>query len=302
MPHQTSSLFKNIPLITIVSVFALSLISCTEPFNSNNSYIQRLQNRGIVPLSAENPYIAANALLYKEMQSSEELKGFINHRGAPEAIDVEKGYFSNLKISLYYTLKGEFFSAEQTENIWVINGPFKIDPKKNEEIKKVSIFKQGHRKILLPKPDPTASATPIKEITVSPAPAVNSKVSKAISQITPTAVVTVATITTSEKIDSISTIHNLVLEYGKTQAEMSPRGDVVHYISYPGETLQMITRWYTFDISNQQKIMRINHLTDKNLNPGDSVIIPGYLVKNKYILNEQALSALERAVANQKIN
>ena len=75
-------------------------------------------------------------------------------------------------------------------------------------------------------------------------------------------------------------------------AEISPKGDLVHYVTLPAETLEAITRWYTFDAANTARIRRINQLPATGLAQGDQVVIPAYLIKNKKRLDEGSLRQL----------
>ncbi len=94
-----------------------------------------------------------------------------------------------------------------------------------------------------------------------------------------------------------ATFANLVKRYGTSQAELTPKGDLVHYITYPGENLYMIARWYTFDEHNAGKISRINGISDPStLSPGDTVVVPKYLLKNSTRLSEAGLQAMAAAV------
>ena len=60
--------------------------------------------------------------------------------------------------------------------------------------------------------------------------------------------------------------------------------------SISSETLSLISRWYTKDPSNADKIARINSKNVKDsLLIGDKIIIPSYLIKNKNKLTQKAL-------------
>jgi hypothetical protein len=265
------------------------LMSCTDSIQNNNSYIQRLKNRGIVPLSTVNPYIAGNALINKEMDRSPELKGFIQHSGAPSAIRVEQGIFSPLYIELYYPAKSEYYSAEENNGIWLLNGPYHIDKDTLLEIKKISIITGGTGKIELPLP----AATIVPELPTAIPSARPVPLTFATPSVTP-----LQANTAQPALSVVGGIESLASQFGRSQAEITPKGDVVHYVSNPGETVVMLARWYTFDAGNQQRIMRINHLENKQiLSIGDSVVIPSYLVKNKNILTQEALSAMEQGVS-----
>lgn len=76
-------------------------------------------------------------------------------------------------------------------------------------------------------------------------------------------------------------------------AEQTPNGDLVHYVTFPGETLRLITEWYTLDRANEGRIARINQVKDPNaLNVGDVVVVPSYLVRFKNRLPEAAVKQL----------
>jgi hypothetical protein len=77
------------------------------------------------------------------------------------------------------------------------------------------------------------------------------------------------------------------------EAEISPKGDLVHYVTFPEETLSLVARWYTFDRNNAEKIGRMNQLpTSAPLSIGDTIIVPAYLLKNRSRLSEEAIKAL----------
>lgn len=63
-------------------------------------------------------------------------------------------------------------------------------------------------------------------------------------------------------------------------AELTPRGDLVHYVISPNETIEQIAGWYTDNPANADKLLRLNSL-NKKLEIGDVVVIPSYMVKKK---------------------
>ena len=77
------------------------------------------------------------------------------------------------------------------------------------------------------------------------------------------------------------------------EAELSPRGDLVHYVTFPGETLSMIARWYTGDRTNAGRIARMNGLPNPDqLRIGDSVVVPKYLLATTKRLTATAVEEL----------
>lgn len=308
-------------------VLLIFLTGCSQSLNLNNPYITRLKNRGPVPLSGNNPYLAANALLIREMEHSAELKGFIKHRGGPSAIQVQKDAFSPLQIDLFYSDKREFYSMEQTDNTWLISGPYRIDRNKLQELTPIMIFMEKGKPdlsietntqetVAMQNPQTTnenSKAALNKAATLPPVslpatsyaeprkPSVQSpeKPRNIITNkvITAPKEPVVAEMPKNIKNEQPSDLAGIVKLYGKHSAEMTPKGDLVHYVVYPGETLNIISRWYTFSPNNYERIARVNHITDGTLNTGDTIIVPSYMLKNKYRLTEEALSAMEKSLA-----
>jgi len=62
-------------------------------------------------------------------------------------------------------------------------------------------------------------------------------------------------------------------------AELTPKGDLVHYVISPNETIDQIAGWYTDNPANGEKLLRLNSL--QKLEIGDVVVIPNYMVKKK---------------------
>jgi hypothetical protein len=87
-------------------------------------------------------------------------------------------------------------------------------------------------------------------------------------------------------------VKDILAVTGPAPAELSPKGDLVHYVTYPGETLYMIARWYTYDRENGPRLARINRLNNADrLALGDEIVVPAYMLKNKNRLSEEALKA-----------
>jgi len=62
----------------------------------------------------------------------------------------------------------------------------------------------------------------------------------------------------------------------------------------------MISRWYTLDARNLGRISRINNLKNPSqLEIGDTIVIPSYLVKNKNRLNEATVKTLALEFSNK---
>lgn len=226
---------------------------CTTNLPGTDPLVTRLKDRGIVPVSSDNPFLATNLLLTKATAASPEIKGFLEHKGNPAALSVEKSPFGPMMLTLYYPEVGQFFIIEDEESLAIIRGPFPISANQKtqlsalgEEVKEVS------KKAQEPTPTQFPTSTPVPKVAPFRSP--------------PQPSATPAQIKSPELIVG-------------DEAEITPRGDVVHYITKPDENINDIAAWYTDDKSNGEKLMRLNNLTD--LEVGDTVVIPSYLVKRK---------------------
>jgi hypothetical protein len=297
-----------IPFISIINpqwlracLPALLLIGVTGCISTraDNAFLSSLKNRGAVPLSSTNPFLAGNILLAKEMDRSEDLNGFIKNRGTPQALEVSKSWSGPATIQLYYLDRNEYYSAEESGSNWIINGPSKIPTKGVELLQSLTEFGQkpaalelkelnadsssstqmpeGPHSEVVPQLIIPEDSTPKTEESFNNSPLLNPSSQPSISE--------------DPVVEHVKAIKDDIAE----EAEVSPRGDIVHHVNYSGETLSMISRWYTLDVRNTGRIARINALNNPSkLNMGDTIIIPSYLVKNKKYLSESTLQELYR--------
>ncbi len=310
---------------------ALCFSCAGSVLTSSDNLFMRLKDRGPVALSSDNPYLAANLLIAREMDASPEIRGFVEHRGAPAALEVQSNLFSPSMIHFYYPENREQYTLEDVDGMWIIKGPVMIEREKMKEVAQLTRNIQGEPKIAYAQeskpselrastrppyepPKTESSASKKKEPSSSElfsdtseedpfiaklnasdssrakmsnkpfsSPSFSSE--ESVGKSRPIRV-------NSEQEDSLF-IQDLVAEFGSHPAELSPKGDVVHYITYPGENMSIIARWYTYDRNNAQKIARINRLRQPDsLSIGDEIVIPAYLVKNKNRLTEEAMKAM----------
>lgn len=484
--------FQRGAYLTGFVLLPILLSACSISAPHQNLLLTKLRNRGPVALSADNPYLAANAVVAREMQASTEVRGFIQHRGAPAAIEINQEYFSPIVVNFYYPSRREVYRLEGMESGWIIRGPEEIARPKMKELAHLTRAVQGEPKLaensdlnlnasarLRPhvleeaaranstkssdstpfkseppndsnvpvskvaitgsersepgdaspeKPtqaseDPTSTVAhkaaeddeivrrlesltreelPAPEVAehsdaeskpntepkasnndlpsesaaadavvyntvtgteadapfISPAQAVKpqaedsapkpAKLSdlkppglKAVealnSAVTPTEIKTKeaavaekagetgaaqpsdvkladAKLAPAKLADDnqarlnqanvvVATLETLARSSGDHPAELSPKGDLVHYVTYPGESLEIISRWYTFDEANRGAIARINNVEPSNsLAIGDTIVVPAYLLRNKNRLDEPALKAVTVLIEQEEKN
>ncbi len=200
-----------------------------------------LEGRGVQRISTSNPFIASNQALSRESEQSPELAGFLEKAGQPRTLEVTR---EDLWSPLKVTLHygEETYLAEKLFQGWIIQGPLDGAPKRNRP--STSPLKAAH-----PIPTEPPLATPV---VLRGDPIV------------------------------IEQPKQRMIKSDATDAEITPRGDLVHYVIQGSENLQRIASWYTGSEDNSGRIARINQLTEsQSLEPGDTVVIPNYLVQRR---------------------
>ncbi len=72
----------------------------------------------------------------------------------------------------------------------------------------------------------------------------------------------------------------MALAISKGYAERNIRGDIIHTVKSPKETLQAISTWYTGDPKNTGILQKINHIKDPQaLELGTKIVVPRRLIK-----------------------
>ncbi len=316
-----SSRRRLLPLLFSSSLVCAGLLGagCSSSLNYNRALFERIRNRGIVPLSSDNPYLAANLLIAKEMERSSELKGFIEHRGAPLAINVESGFLSPTVMDLFYPEQKEFYTLEAQGDSWIISGPIKLSADRVRDLNVLTRNVNGEPSLsnsVNTSEKPSAKSTPkfsndknlgtedfgddpvIEKLTKTSREPFSSPAKKSLPRppsppSEPRSKTMVEVVPPPSLSDAKPSLEEIIERYGKHPGEISSKGDLVHYVTYNGETLMMLARWYTLDESNAARIARMNGVTSPNsLSPGDTIIIPNYLLKNKFRLTEEAVTAL----------
>ena len=330
-------------------VFSLFFIaSCTiskDP--AYDSLVSRLKNKGLIALSGENPYMASNLLITKEIENNESLRGFTEYKGVPNLIEVNKEYFKPLKYKFFYPNEQTYYNLELVNNTWVINGPETINAAQAQQIyyltggntKAPNIILSNNKSpnnnfVNQQKLNPESSdpfiindqdsnknnninnaqiiKEPINNKPVNKQNKTNTNNTKNQNSRYQSAIDKNLSNNNSNKkqnnpnvpVSNDTILDNIIYTNNSYPAELNYRGDLIHYVSYRGETLSLISRWYTKDPSNADKIARINSKNVKDsLLIGDKIIIPSYLIKNKNKLTQKALQDMIAVyVGNTNLN
>lgn len=273
----------------LLLVMALS-VGCSQLPSPNRSLADRVKNRGPLVLSDENPYLASNLFLAREMDRSKEVSGFIRKHGAPAAIAVEGDYFEAVKVRLFYPESRTSYTVEDVGDAHVITGPTPLSSEESRELAQVTRDIQGVP-VLTTSVEPAGTTTARlpegPEENSAPPEGVARRLEKAKHQLAGTG---------EEPADALSRPAT-----DGPEAEISPKGDLVHYVTYPGETLSMIARWYTGDRANAGRIARINGLQNPDhVSIGDTVVVPKYLLSTTKRLTPRAIEALSATARSER--
>lgn len=259
----------------------ISLASCSFQGSADSFLRSELSNKGPLALSRNNPYVAANLLVGTEMANNQLVRGFLQYRGAPDAIEVKRNLMQPSRIFFFYLDRPEAYLFEQRGSEWIIKGPETIPP--NILVKLSSI------------PRSSADVPLLIGSTVTKVPRVTSP-DAALGQMftTPVEPLTEAA--------PLGTQETTPPEFqpggGGSTVEETPSGDLIHRVSFPGETLRIITTWYTGDVNNTDRIARINGLANPNTLYLDSkILIPRYLLKTTQPLPASEVAERNRAAA-----
>ena len=303
----------------------LFLTACVNPIAANRLR-DELRDQGVVQVSPNNPYVVANQLLAKEASESEVVKGFLDLRGAPDAIEVRRPFFKPYRFYFFYLESNEGYLLEPLGAEWIVRGPEQI-PADIVESKLANIKPTGGKaplqlirerpKAALPStarqespsaaPAPSATvpaaavpaqgeAPPVRRKAATPWP--ETEAPKMIEADTPP--VTNAIPASRDRRGSGAITTQLPSPRPAPERSAEPQlppqakslsEDVIHVIQHPGETLRIIANWYTGDATNAERIARINGLENANqLSMGSSVRIPRYLLKTRAPLPESEIA------------
>lgn len=338
----------------------------------DSSSVSRLEGRGMVGLSPENPYLAANVLVAEEQLRSPELEGFLRVRGTPNAVRASRSLWAGSTLELFYFSKREHYILDRDGSSWIIRGPFSLTADQLVELKAL-ISDIRAKPVLLTEQELSrlrggesaedevlvgeTSATQVEGQTPfsSPLPEVPSKPqilspdskkktekslmsdqtgSKAVApkqgyssngkseESKPKSVsiskdskkaenpaqetlphITSTPVTNKTRAGSgdpapssladLKRLDGIIRTTESPEGELAPNGDLLHQVTFKGESIVVLAKWYTLDSGNAARIARVNQLSATAALPmGQSVTIPAYLLKNKKRLTEGALRAL----------
>ncbi|NDC37184.1 MAG: hypothetical protein EBZ48_03930 [Proteobacteria bacterium] len=284
------------------ALLCISLTSgCLNSMSPAGGLLSRLDGRGPVALSADNPYLVGNLVLAREVAKSPVLKGFISHRGTPSAVEVKTASFGSYKLLLFYLPEREQFIFEELSSKWIVDGPKPIPAEILSLVTTIAQPGRANAQLLSGRALSQVLGETIPQNTTSPESQPKQTPPPAPALPPPTPRLTIAPADSRSATQGAATappmsdegIVALLNSKGAPAAEISPKGDLVHYVTLSGETLSLISRWYTLDFRNAGRLARINGIKEPGMvSIGDIVVVPSYLVRNKSRLTQEAIELL----------
>jgi hypothetical protein len=114
-------------------ICGLSAVIAVTSCSTRNTSFSSLANQGLVPVSADSPFVGANLYLAKEMEDSLYLYSFLKSRGSPRAIEITGDSERSAELHLFYPGKQEVYHATPQRDPltkakeWIVRGPYAID-------------------------------------------------------------------------------------------------------------------------------------------------------------------------------
>lgn len=233
------------------------------PAGGNNSFLRsELAGRGPMPLNAVNPFVSSNQFLAREMKQSATLRGFLKYNGTPDLLEVRRDFFKPFRVYFFYLPEDEAYLLEERGDDWIIRGPEEIPKKMLPDLKQyVSAGRQAPIVIEEQGQEVTAADyDSLRDSSAENPPRANLKAD-----------------TLFEDSEAASG-----QQAPEAELEQTASGDVLHTVHYPGETLRMISRWYTGSVSTLERIARINGIKNPDiLYMGQQIRLPRYLLKTR---------------------
>jgi hypothetical protein len=282
---------------TLTCIAALTT-SCSKPAGFESLY-----NRG--------PLLLSNLYLAQEAEKSVFLRQFMNHHGAPTALEVVRNAWGSPELVLYYPHNREVYSASLnfseeekfTTYEWIIRGPFPMRRADYLNLKNGSESRSNSEPVLLVGGEPTRyfkrSPKNIEKAILSPSIEVkkNIIVKKTVApkkdpkqsegkEGSPAANPTTEAITPEPTIptgkDSFRPLNSdeQAIAMSKGFVQRAANGDAIHTVGTVDEDLKALVLWYTKSEEHIETVARRNNLIPTAPVPaGKDVVIPFELLQ-----------------------
>ena len=248
----------NPRLILPAYVLLIGLISgCTVRIQPSSSGFDRVAGKGPLVLASTDEMPPSQQFLREQAGESEALRHLIRERGTPEALSVEREFLQPTRLKLFYPAKGQMYVCERYDGEWFIVGAEAISVGDQESLTR-------QRAAFTATYDKSKSATP----SISENSSGNSIVAP---------------------VSYGGELRGQLKPPGIAQvARLFRRGEnYYHQVTFQGETLVLISDWYTESPENARAIANYNQRNlSSSPNVGSTIVIPVKLMRNPQPLPE----------------
>jgi hypothetical protein len=251
---------------------AVSVSGCASRSGAN-PLLDRLDGRGPVVLSQNNPFLPADRVFDNALANSSVIKEFVEQQGKPAALSVEKGLLSPTTLTFYYPGKEEFYTLKPMGDDWEVSGPDIMFPDEAQEM----LSELGAVVPVPAKPQISDRRTATfgrSNGSLSNLDAISARARMDPEKIAPKV---------SEKTEKGTKLK----EKGsrepipqKATVKKLASGSLQHTVTFPTETLASIAKWYTGSAKNAGAIAKLNKISPHHhVTVGEKVVIPKQMLK-----------------------
>ena len=284
--------------IYILAFSGLILFSAGCSFTDKASLRDELVNSGPITIDQKNPFVVGNQFLQSEEKKSEILRKFVEFRGRPSAVEVRKRYFGQWKIYMFYLDRREAYLLDESADDWIVRGPEKIPNDilatlRSSTVSNGTAFEKASDDKESELGQPLAEAAegdlleqeslPSLRATEKKLKPLRSEMKELPARKTSVKSPPAPGIFENEPEPEIPEPSGALagLEEVAPNLHEAPSGDMIHTVTFPGETLRIITAWYTGDVNSASRLARINGISNPDrLAIGQTIRIPRYMLAN----------------------
>lgn len=235
--------------------------------------LDRLDGRGPVILSHENPFLPADRVFDNAAANSSVIQELVEQQGKPTALSVEKGLLRSTTLTFYYPGKEEFYTLKPAGDDWEVSGPDIMFPDEAQQM----LSDLG---VAVPMPaKPSAHEGVPSTLGRSRGSLSNLDTISARGRMHPEGVAARSSDDVTLRTKSAGKDDRRRTPEKATVKKLAS-GALQHTVTFQGETLASVSKWYTGSAKNSGAIAKLNKIkAEGRLTVGEKIVIPRQLVK-----------------------
>jgi hypothetical protein len=249
---------RNVRFLLIAyALLAVIASGCTIRIQPSNAGFDKVAGKGPLVLVSTDETQPSQQFLREHVGESEALRHLIRERGTPEALSGEREFLQPTRLKLFYPAKGQVYVCERYDGEWFVVGAEAISMGDQESLTR-------QRAVFVAASEKPKSATPA----ITERPSENMTVAPVVYR---------------------GELRGQLKPPGAAQvAKLSRHGETYHHeVTFSGETIALISDWYTESPTNARAIANYNRLSlSEAPRMGSTIAIPQRLMRNPQPLPE----------------